>query len=259
MPQSIYFGKPDAATRNAEQFRQAVVDGLLFPSMTFGTRTKVMNDKEIETALQGRLILTWRERESYARAQQLYPYAKNVIMPDVAFHLGPYNATKTNSHSRSSMTAPQAPVDVLFFLRNDVESLYTNFRDRHSIRQLLSQSSRTTTSRFTYSIVDWSDRLDRFESNDYYFTDTAIQLLHLGKILICDRLHAAILAYLSGIPFVFVDQVSGKITKTFRVAMQQQQGDHDCAQPAMWDRADNLTDAVTKATIFWEQLYHHGG
>mmetsp|Transcript_6244 Transcript_6244/g.12838 ORF Transcript_6244/g.12838 Transcript_6244/m.12838 type:complete len:529 (+) Transcript_6244:135-1721(+) len=251
MPQSLYFGNPDAATSNTKQFRQAVVDGLMF--MPPGNRQ--MSDRELETALHGRLFLTWREEESYRRAQQLYPYAKHIIMPDIAFQLGPYNASRITAMAKQEQ---QPQVDLLFFLRNDVESLYANVRNRQSIRQLLSQQLSRISARFTYSIVDWQDRLDRFEDTDYYFTDTAIQLLNSGKVLVCDRLHAAILAYLAGIPFVFVDQVSGKITKTFLVMQQGNGDDSSCVQPAMWTRADNLTDAVPKAAFLWEEFHDRG-
>ena len=251
MPQSLYFGSQASEQINAQRFRQAVVDGLNKEDASVMN----MNNAQLATALQGRLIFTWRERESAARAKQLYPYATHIIMPDIAFQLGPYknnnNAAKARGivAQQQQQQQQQSQVDVLFFLRNDIESLYAQVRDRQSIRHLLSQHPNTA--RFTYSIVDWPDRLDRFESTDYYFTDTAIQLLRVGRVLICDRLHAAILAYLSGIPFVFVDQVSGEITKTFAVAMPHE----DCAgNKALWDRADNLTDAASKAAVLWEQV-----
>ena len=252
MPQSLYFQSPVKEQQNANDFRQAVAAGLGLSSSTTTTNNNNKNDDAtLRRALQGRLILTWREEESLQRATQLYPYAQHVLMPDIAFQLGPYDAKRLRHN-------PDAPnrVDLLFFLRNDVESLYTAQRNRQSIRQLL-LLQQSSARRFTFSIVDWEDRLDRFGSDDYYFTDTAIQLLDMGQVLICDRLHAAILAYLSGIPFVFVDQVSGKITKTFRVAMNDT--DEMCSsssswQTAMWDRAENLEDAIRKATALWQHL-----
>ena len=241
MPQSLYFQNLKVERINVNDFRQAIVAGLGLHG------SDASDDGRLQRALKGRLLLTWREQESLDRARLLYPYVQHVLMPDIAFQLGPYNAKALREEKLSERSPPR--VDILFFLRNDHESLYQHVRDRHFVRELLSNNPKST--RFTYSVVDWPDRLDRFESNDYYFTDTSIQLLDTGKVIICDRLHAAILAYLSGIPFVFVDQISGKITKTFQVAMQSHQ---DCQKPAFWERAENIADAVNKAALLWEKV-----
>jgi pyruvyl transferase EpsO len=234
MPQSLYFQEPSAARANVHALRQAVAAGLGFD----GDRRN--DDTALRRVLGERLILTWREHESLERAQTLYPYLTHVLLPDIAFQLGPYQATE----SKVGMTR----VDLVFLLRDDLESLYASVRDRPGIRTLL--AAQAATRRFTFSIVDWTDRLDRFETTDYYFTETAVQLLDGGRVVICDRLHAAILAYLAGLPFVFVDQVSGKISKTFRLAMESHA---DCRRPALWERADNLTHAIALAAVLREQ------
>ena len=140
--------------------------------------------------------------------------------------------------------------DLLVLLRDDHESLYAPQRNRRSFRDLL--DAVPGASRLTFSIVDWKDRLDRFHSKDIFFTDTAIRLLASGRVVICDRLHAAILAYLAGLPFIYVDQISGKITKTLAVAMES--GGSACAQEgAQWASATNLTDAIRQAVDFLER------
>jgi exopolysaccharide biosynthesis predicted pyruvyltransferase EpsI len=235
MPQSLYFQDPSTAHANVVALRQAVATGLGVDG------DKVHDDTALRQALGDRLVLTWREHESLEWAQTLYPFLTHVLLPDIAFQLGPYQATASK--------AGMARVDLVFLLRDDLESLYAAVRHRPGIRTLL--AAQAPTRRFTFSIVDWTDRLDRFETTDYYFTETAIQLLDAGRVVICDRLHAAILAYLAGLPFVFVDQVSGKISKTFRVAMESHA---DCTRPALWERADNLTQAIAKAAVLWKQV-----
>lgn len=250
MPQSLYFRDPHVAAANAREFRRAVAAGLgLLDTDNDGNGKDVANnDNLLQERLQSRLILTWREQESLDQAQKLYPYVQHTLMPDIAFQLGPYDATAL----RPAMGGPRR-VDILFFLRADVESVYQGVRDRESIRKLLqSHKDPQKTAHLSYSIVDWPDRLDRFESKDYYFTETAVQLLDAGKVVICDRLHAAILAYLSGIPFVFVDQVSGKITKSFAVAMDSHKVCRE--EPAMWERAVSMEDAIDKAVLLWEKI-----
>ncbi len=72
-------------------------------------------------------------------------------------------------------------------------------------------------------------------------------------MVVCDRLHAAILAYLPGLPSVYIDQVSGKITKTLGTAFD---GMGDCmdGEKAMWAKAGSLEEALTKAA---ELIDHH--
>lgn len=101
----------------------------------------------------------------------------------------------------------------------------------------------------TYRIVDWSDRLGIFGTTDYFFTETAIKQISLGKVVVCDRLHAAILAYLTGIPFVYIDQVSGEISKTFHGSFDQLD---DCldGDKGWWAKALSLPQALSLAHKF---------
>lgn len=214
MPQSLYFRSPDKEKSNTAEIANAVHEHL---------------DEEASD----RIFLTWRERESLAKARKLYPFATNLLLPDIAFQLGPF-AQPTPSES------DPPTVDVLFLLRRDRESRYSQERSRSHIRSLLPDD-------LTFSIVDWEDRLERFDSTDTLFTTTSIRLLWGGRVLICDRLHAAILAYLAGVPFVYVDPETGKITKTFSVAMTG-----ECANGAAgrWARATDLPDAIAQAVKF---------
>ncbi|KAL7579645.1 hypothetical protein ACA910_021797 [Epithemia clementina (nom. ined.)] len=276
MPQSLYFTKPDVQHDNALQWQREVL--LLLSQFRREQRgntnnnnnnnIKADNDKDVH-GLRHRLILSWREHESFQLAQELYPFATNLLVPDIAFQLGPYydnnyNNNHDNNRNNNNNRIPsrqrpeqqqQQDVDILFLLRDDHESIYASQRNRQSISTLLSSSSLSNVAgqeeERSFSIVDWPDRLDRFENNNddddeqdheensssssrksksnnknnknpknFLFTETAIQLLKLGRVVICDRLHAAILAYLSGLSFVVLDQVSGKIDKTMRVAME---------------------------------------
>jgi exopolysaccharide biosynthesis predicted pyruvyltransferase EpsI len=138
-------------------------------------------------------------------------------------------------------------LDMVIFLRDDKESTYMPQRNRQAIRNIL--SSVEGGDKISFSIVDWEDRLERFQSLDYFFTKTSIQLLSMGRVVICDRLHAAILCYLSGLPFVYINQKTGKISKTLRVAFDSWDGCTD-GESAMWARADNLTHAIELANSF---------
>jgi exopolysaccharide biosynthesis predicted pyruvyltransferase EpsI len=123
-------------------------------------------------------------------------------MPNIAFQLGPCEPL------HSSHFGPNA-VDIVFLLRKDLESVETISRNStvvHSILRSLVGEERATNTKFR--IVDENTRL----------------VLAMGRVLICDGLDASILAYLSGILFICIDQITGKISKTLGVALDSAEG-----------------------------------
>ena len=67
-----------------------------------------------------------------------------------------------------------------------------------------------------------------------------------GKILITDRLHASILAFLMHKPHIYVDQLYGKISKTRQIAFDVSD---KCSNRAdlRFDEAESIEQAVLKA------------
>lgn len=239
MPQSFHYGDKELEKRDAEKLKSSIVEGV----WSWGQDISILDTEEGRNRSRARVVLTWREHKSYRNALKRYPFVNNIVVPDIAFQLGPY--------------APIPPreddiplLDIVVFLRDDKESTYMAQRNKQAINEILSTVDGGD--KISFSIVDWEDRLKRFQSFDYFFTDTSIQLLSMGRVLVCDRLHAAILAYLSGIPFVYVDQMTGKISKTLRVAFDSWDGCED-GEFAMWARADNLTHAFELASGFLDK------
>ena len=155
------------------------------------------------------------------------------------------------------------PVDILLFLRNDQESVVPGAeKGRQFVRSVLSDLGDSSNNGFgaggirggveqlSFSIVDWVDRLDRFSSHDIFFTRTSVDLLRLGTVVICDRLHAAILAYLSGRPFLYLDPETGKISKTLGAAFATWPEGCGDGSASNWARADNVTHAIELAVQF---------
>lgn len=231
MPNSWYYRNHETETSDIQRIQQNIMDGL-----------NVSDEATLYATAKDRVVFTWREHYSYERAVQHFPFCTNLLVPDIAFQLGPY-------HQRASLSLQEknSQTDLLVLLRNDHESIYSQYRNRQSFRSILQQAIPGRAEQITFSIVDWPDRLDRFDSDDIFFTETAIQLLSLGRVVICDRLHAAILAYLTGLYFVYLDQETGKITKTLTVAMESGGGIACPDDDETWSRAYNLTDAVRQA------------
>jgi exopolysaccharide biosynthesis predicted pyruvyltransferase EpsI len=238
MPNSWYYTSEAIEKRDVQQIRTNILLGLRVSSDTMSS----INDRQLTSMVKSRIIWTWREHYSFDRAKLLLPYCSHQLIPDIAFQLGPYQPI------RPVGTLPTTrATDLIFLLRNDHESIHRTLRNRNSIQTIL--ETIPGAAHLSFSIVDWDDRLYRFFSNnpkDIYFTASSIQLLSLGQVLICDRLHAALLAYLSNITFIYLDQVSGKISKTIQVAMES---GPSCSSedPILFSRAETLPDAIGKA------------
>ncbi|KAG7370062.1 polysaccharide pyruvyl transferase [Nitzschia inconspicua] len=221
MPQSLYYHNDTLKKMDAQQ-----IEAIL---------------SSFKGTLTAQPTFLWRDQYSYDQAVVLYPSARNVLIPDIAFQIGPYNPQPVNDVN---------VVDVVLFLRDDRESLELSNRNPSSVRSILkslvgAEKEMST----TFKIVDWNDRLGIFESDNILFTEIAIQLLSMGRVLVCDRLHASILAYLSGIPFVYFDQSYGKISKTLDVALGSAEGCLD-GPKSNFARAMNLTQALDMAMKF---------
>lgn len=220
-----------ARIQSLEDFPDSSI--ISFPQSLY-YRDKQRERQDAVVLNNARWILMWREHESFERAQELYPLAKHLLVPDIAFQLGPYESGP-----------PQ--FDLLFLLRNDHESIYAEYRSRSALKPIVGDVS--------YTIVDWEDRMEIFGDENYLFTDRAIELLSMGRVVICDRLHAAILAYISGLPFVYLDQESGKVSKTLRVAFESWDGCQN-GDASAWKGASTMPQAVERAL---ELLQDHGG
>ncbi len=229
MPQSLHYKSNYLEIQDADKIRSGIFD-------TIGVPT----ENATISMIQKKMIFTWREHESLERAKQLYPIVNNILMPDIAFQLGPYAAMPPKKLKQ---------VDLLIFLRKDHESSIGSLGSAATIDEILRKIGKPG---ITYQMVDWEDRLKLFKSDDIFFTDTSIQLLSLGRVVICDRLHAAVLAYLAGLPFVFIDQKTGKITKTLRVAFESAEDCKD-GETARWAKATSLQHGIKKAVDFIER------
>ena len=88
--------------------------------------------------------------------------------------------------------------------------------------------------------------LDEGKFNYQHMFKSSIAMFASGKVLITDRLHASILAFLMHKPHVYVDQMYGKIRKTREVAfdVSEKCGDRE---EMKFDEAENIEEAVVKA------------
>ncbi|GAX21541.1 hypothetical protein FisN_6Hh432 [Fistulifera solaris] len=229
MPSSFHYYSGKLRQEDTKRIRNGIATALGLTSL------------ETEIAKQesaSRVVFSWRERKGYNEALKEYPFATNLLVPDIAFHLGPYERRITKEKEALQL-------DIVFFLRTDKESVISSSHD--DIRSMLNALEGGDDLRF--GVFDWNTRFALWPSDDFLFTESAIQMLSLGKVVICDRLHAAILSYLSGIPFVYIDQATAKISSTLEVAFESWEGCKD-GETAMWAQAQTIEEAVQVATGF---------
>ena len=67
-----------------------------------------------------------------------------------------------------------------------------------------------------------------------------------GKVIITDRLHASILAFLMYKPHVYIDNIYGKISGTREVAFEASENCKD-KEDMRFDEAETIEEAVIKA------------
>ena len=224
LPQSLFYQNETTKNIDTTAIRQNVASGLGLPS------TDALDSDEGRKLSKKRVTFMWREDTSYEQALRLYPFVTNILVPDMAFELGPYAPIRSS---------PEKLVDITVFLREDQESTISE-RTRLFIESLLPNKD------LTFEIVDWTSRLAVFNSREYFFTDSSIELISMGKVMVCDRLHAAILGYLTGIPFVYIDQMYGKISKTLGGSLGGIEGCMD-GEASRWAKASSLEEALAMA------------
>ena len=178
----------------------------------------------------------------------------------MAFMIGPLEETDVWT------LQDKEKVDILFALRDDQESRYLNKRNVESIGTILKNNSYT--SHLSFELVDWWDREKFFNASvespigpDFQYKvkgelnkhfdhmknfRSSIALMSVGKVLITDRLHTSILAFLLHKPHVYLDQSYGKITRTREVAFSTSIHCQDKVK-MRYDSAETLEEAVILA------------
>jgi len=187
-------------------------------------------------------------------------------MPDIAFQLGPFmpsmrpDSTETTALPGPEGNYPTFPrilpdkVDILLFMRTDYESQVGTAemkeeggrRSNEYWRYYLDNLPDGKGKGVTFRIVDWVDRYDIFQDQFSLFSQTSVDLLHMGRVVIADRLHASILSFVSDVPFVYVDQRTKKISSTLGVAFSTWEGCRD-QDTLMYHDADTFEDGIDRA------------
>ena len=229
--------------------------------------------KEIEKSGVGmedakkRIILTWRQKNSYETALKKYGFVQNFLVPDIAFQVGPlleqdrYPNSLVNSYDMKKK-------DIVFVMRGDQESIYAKYRSKPVIQKIL--NGLPGGKDVTFVLDDWpmlkhpntyyqripaAVREKTQTDLDFDFMEhEAMSYISLGKVLITDRLHGSIFGFLAYKPHVYLENSYKKVSLTREVAFNSSGVCRD--QSLMhYDAASGMEDALRKAIGMLEDLF----
>ena len=98
---------------------------------------------------KAKMVLTWRQNESFEKGNSLYPLLDNRLVPDIAFMIGPLEETQTWS-------LKEEKAELIFLLRNDKESRHMGKRNVDKLRIIIDSNNETRG--LSFELVDWWDR-----------------------------------------------------------------------------------------------------
>jgi len=205
-------------------WREAAIDGfhdrkivLLPQSIHFESASNAQRARRV-FARHPDLTLLLRDYSSLEQARKLFPETESLYCPDASVGV-----------ARSSIKQGTPEVDALVLQRCDKESRGAWTLDG-SLSQATYDWSGNTAAVKTLERLSWSDnrklnravgpfshRLAQRRAAAYKLGAQAVvaagaELLCRGKVVVTDRLHAAVLARLRGRPVVALDNSYGKIT-----------------------------------------------
>ena len=137
-----------------------------------------------------RLTFLYRDRDSYNMGKELFPKARPLLMPDMAFQIGPVNRFLRPTH------------DIMWLKRTDSESLKYRMPNDTRGYDLIVQDW------LSWKTPKGSSKLE----DPFLIAANGMLVLQRGRVVVTDRLHGHILSTLCGIPHVVIDPVNNKTT-----------------------------------------------
>jgi exopolysaccharide biosynthesis predicted pyruvyltransferase EpsI len=171
---------------------------VLFPQSIYYRNITQMQEDILILGKHKDLHLAVRSNDSYTLIEDYFSsYHGKYLMPDMAFMLG----------ALKPMCQPM--YDVIFLRRTDQESILKHTWGYDIIQGLIDAE-------LSYQVLDWANiynSTNRPKDNrlPLQALETANYQLSQGRIIVTDRLHAAVLAVLIDRPVVCLDNIYGKI------------------------------------------------
>lgn len=143
------------------------------------------------------LTLMAREKASFHRMKKYFPKNNVILIPDIVLTLD-----KRKNYVRDK--------SVLFCLRKDKEQMYADISEIPSLKRFLDSQA----SKKLFIDTQIADDLVRNDGGEKHVNILLEQFSHAG-IVVTDRLHGMILAFITGTPALVFDNSTKKISETY--------------------------------------------
>ena len=177
---------------------------IVFPNTVYyGNDTKSKNRMIINNEIYSNakdLTVFLREVNSLAFFKKNFPKVNSILAPDTALFVKPNKFLNPNKIVKRE--------GVLFCFRDDLERIYS-CEDEISMylnsKQILNKKTSTMHHRF----------IKRFERNE--ILDEKLEEFSRASLIITDRLHAMIFAFITGTPCIALDNISRKVSGVYEM------------------------------------------
>ena len=164
---------------------------VMFPQ-SFWIFTKPEHQEHFKSvyAAHPRLTFCYRDQFSFDQGSKLFPKARPLLVPDMAFQIGKVDRFMRPIHN------------IMWLKRGDEESPHYKIPDDAAKHDAI--------------VADWTQgwltpKDKRTLENGFLITANGMMFLQRGRVVITDRLHGHILSILCGIPQVVLNPVNDKI------------------------------------------------
>ena len=164
---------------------------IMFPqSLWINTNSKHQEHFKSVYADHPRLTFCYRDQFSFDQGSKLFPKARPLLIPDMAFQIGKVDRFMRPVHN------------ILWLKRTDEESPHHKIPNATGKHDVMVASW----------LSNWNTPKDkRTLENIFMIAANGMMFLQRGRVVITDRLHGHILSILCGIPQVVLDPVNNKI------------------------------------------------
>lgn len=143
------------------------------------------------------LTLLARDKVSYERMKNWFPKNTVKFVPDIVLYMD-----KRKGYIRDN--------NVIYCLRNDKEKSHSDISQMASLKQYVAEHF----SKVSYTDTQINDTLVRADGGEKYLNKLLEEFSHAG-LVITDRLHGMILAYITGTPAIVFDNSTKKISAAY--------------------------------------------
>lgn len=149
------------------------------------------------------LTMSGRESKSYSEMKALFKKNNVLNNPDIVFFY------KGKIDKYFNLDVNEKKYDVMFTIREDDEKKISNDKIA-SLKELVRSEGLSTIDKDSTINAE----IYRYENNDFYMREH-MKMASESKVIVTDRLHGMIFAYLVGTPCVVLPNTNHKISGTF--------------------------------------------